>query len=806
MRNNFKIKILFIFFFCIILSFQNLFANTINFKAKNIQNINEKIIKASEDIEIITNDGIKITADYLEFDIEKKLYKIENNVQIIDDQKLISIYSNKIDYDENLNLFKSIGFTKINHENKFYLTSSDIEFYKNKNIISSNKKSILEDTNSNRLELKDFDIILNENYIKSNYANLIDKEKNIFEINNFRYQFEKEMFIGNDISLNNNKNQTDIDKNFIPRMKGRTIISNNKETIVNKAIYTNCKKTEGCVPWSLKAEKVSHDKENKIINYRNVWFEFYDKPIMYFPKFFHPDPSVKRQSGFLVPSITSAKSSGNFLSTPYFFALADNKDLTFSPRFYDDDKYLYQTEYRHLTKNSENYIDASIKNENFLLLKNDSSESHFFLNSNIEKKSSKFDFSKINLQIQSTSSNNYLKSYDLRSPLIDSQTTLNSKIEYEASNDELELNISSEIFEDLSKKKESDKYEYIFPNFEISKTYFSDNDGTLNLQNTGFNKLYDTNITETIIVNDLHYKSWDKINSINGIVTNYDIVLKNFNAESNNSKNYKNEFESNLSGIIQINSKLPLEKKGIRFNSSLTPIFALKFNPIKSKNIKNNDRIVDYNNIYSINRIGSSETLESGQSLTIGNEYSIYQNNDFQNKLFSFNIATSLSDNDNDKLPLKSSLNQKMSNIVGQVEFNPNKSINFNYDYLIDNNIGQFNYHKLKSNFKINNFITSFEFLEENNLIGKESYLSAEAKYIFDEQKEIEFKTRKNKKTNLTEYYNVIYQYKMDCLVAGIEYKKDYYSDESLKPKEEIFFSFTIMPFKNTLNLPGIDK
>ena len=46
----------------------------------------------------------------------------------------------------------------------------------------------------------------------------------------------------------------------------------------------------------------------------------------------------------------------------------------------------------------------------------------------------------------------------------------------------------------------------------------------------------------------------------------------------------------------------------------------------------------------------------------------------------------------------------------------------------------------------------------------------------------------------------------MDCLVAGIEYKKDYYSDENLKPKEEIFFSLTIMPFKNTLNLPGIEN
>ena len=130
----------------------------------------------------------------------------------------------------------------------------------------------------------------------------------------------------------------------------------------------------------------------------------------------------------------------------------------------------------------------------------------------------------------------------------------------------------------------------------------------LTLTNSGYNKKFDTNISETVFVNNLQYKSWDKINSENGIITNYEILLKNFNADSNNSKNYKNEFETDFSGIIQINSKLPLEKKGVRFNTSLTPIFALKFNPVKSKNNKDNDRIVDYNNIYSINRIGSNET------------------------------------------------------------------------------------------------------------------------------------------------------------------------------------------------------
>ena len=64
-------------------------------------------------------------------------------------------------------------------------------------------------------------------------------------------------------------------------------------------------------------------------------------------------------------------------------------------------------------------------------------------------------------------------------------------------------------------------------------------------------------------------------------------------------------------------------------------------------------------------------------------------------------------------------------------------------------------------------------------------------------------KKRKNTKTNLNEYYNLIYQYRNDCLTAAIEYNKTYYSDGDLKPNEELFFSLTIVPFTkiNTTNL-----
>ena len=93
---------------------------------------------------------------------------------------------------------------------------------------------------------------------------------------------------------------------------------------------------------------------------------------------------------------------------------------------------------------------------------------------------------------------------------------------------------------------------------------------------------------------------------------------------------------------------------------------------------------------------------------------------------------------------------------------------------------------------------------DKNNDIGNESFIAHEASYEFDENKNLFFRTRKNKKTNLTEYYDLIYQYKMDCLTAGIEYKKSYYSDGSIKPEESIYFSITFLPFNNTIDLPGI--
>ena len=52
-----------------------------------------------------------------------------------------------------------------------------------------------------------------------------------------------------------------------------------------------------------------------------------------------------------------------------------------------------------------------------------------------------------------------------------------------------------------------------------------------------------------------------------------------------------------------------------------------------------------------------------------------------------------------------------------------------------------------------------------------------------------------NREIDLTEYYNLIYEYKNDCLVAGIKYNKTYYKDRDLEPTEDFMLSIKLIPF-----------
>jgi LPS-assembly protein len=196
-----------------------------------------------------------------------------------------------------------------------------------------------------------------------------------------------------------------------------------------------------------------------------------------------------------------------------------------------------------------------------------------------------------------------------------------------------------------------------------------------------------------------------------------------------------------------------------------------------------------------------SDSLEGGQSLTLGFDYDVSKKDN--STIFKSSLGQIFRDINDDNLPKKTKMQTKRSDIVGEISFFPNKNIDFTYNFSADNDLKSVDYNLIKTEITINNFVTSFDFLEENNEIGQNSYFARKIKYGFDNNNSILFNTRRNRKTDLTEFYNLIYEYKNDCLTASVEYNKNYYEDRDVKPNEELFFSLTLIPF-TSVNSPTI--
>ena len=246
----------------------------------------------------------------------------------------------------------------------------------------------------------------------------------------------------------------------------------------------------------------------------------------------------------------------------------------------------------------------------------------------------------------------------------------------------------------------------------------------------------------------------------------------------------------------------PLKKDGKFFDNFLTAKGSLMYSPNANKDLKTLDRKIDINNIFTQNRLSLDDTVEGGRSLTLGGEYRL-KGKESGNDFIKAGLATVLRDDEEINLPTKSTLNNKGSDFIGSILFEPNKNLKFDYNFSMDNDFQSSNYNLFKTDISVNKFVTSFEFLQEDDEVGNESYLSNETAYNFNSANSLKYRTRRNKKTDFTEFYNLIYEYKNDCLTASIQYNKDFYSDNELKPTEEIFFSISIVPLA-TLNTPSV--
>ena len=211
------------------------------------------------------------------------------------------------------------------------------------------------------------------------------------------------------------------------------------------------------------------------------------------------------------------------------------------------------------------------------------------------------------------------------------------------------------------------------------------------------------------------------------------------------------------------------------------------------KNHSTTDRKINMSNIFDINRLGLDDSLESGNSLTLGIDYKKV-NQKKRGDNYEFKLASVFRGDVESNIPTQTSLNQKNSNLFGSFNYNKSNFLNLNYNFALNNKIEIFEYNSVGLGLSLNNFITEFNFINEKSNAGNSNIFENSTSYNIDNSNSLAFKTRRNREINLTEYYDLVYEYQNDCLTAGIKFNKTYYEDRDLKPTQNLMFTISFYP------------
>ncbi len=763
------------------------------------------------------NDGILITAENFSYSKIDNILNANGKVILEDNIEDYIIKANEITYNKSLGKIFTIGKTDANIHSKYNFFSEDVELDQNLKQIKSVKNSKILDENSNKYELSSFLYFYEKKFLKGKNVKVetnISKEKNDkFYFSDAFINFADNSFTSKDTKVNLHKKLFDkerelnSDKKDIflgqndPRIYSVSSKGNQDKIELNKAIFTSCKKNDNCPPWSIKATKITHDKIKQNVHYKNAILNIYDVPVFYFPKFFHPDPSVERRSGLLQPRLNNSNVLGSSLNLPYFHVISDNKDMTFKPTLFDSDIFMFQNEFRQENEKSSfiadfNYIkgyQSSVTGDG-----NRNSISHLFSKFDLNLDLKNFTTSKLKFFLEKVNNDTYLKVFEnvlffdkKIEDNLDDKNNLTSGIELALDNEDFNFTTGFTVYENLQEKK-NDRYQHVLPFYDFSKSLFSDQKSRLNFRSSGKNSLKDTNNLRSTFTNTIDYTTKD-LYSKKGYVNNFGIYFKNLNATGKNDSKYKSSIQSELLNIYEINSKLPLIKINKNVTNYITPKISFRINPSDMKNYSSDNRLITTDNIFDINRLALSDSYEAGKSLTFGFDYKKEKNGDIEDFL-EIKLAAVLRDDQENKIPTSSSLNRTASNLFGSIENSFSEFFSLNYDFAIDNDFNKFEHNSIEAEFAVNNFVTTFNFLEKAGEFGDVNTLENVTKLNVDDNNSLIFKTRRNRKISLTEYYDLVYEYQNDCLTAGVKYRKTYYEDRDLKPKEDLFLTITLFP------------
>jgi len=759
-----------------------------------------------DDVVVTTSDNSIIKSDYAEYNKKKGIITLKNNVEATD-TKNNRLISNFAIYDQNRKTLKSIGVTKITTPENYTVEGIDITLNNLKKLISSDKKTIVRDQDNNEIFLSNFEYLINDYIFKSiGEIEIKDNFQNVYNFSQLYIDTKKKELLGTDIKSFINKDDFKVNKDNKPRIFANSIKVGKEITTFNKSNFTICnyRENDKCPPWTVQSEKMLHDNKKKTIYYKNALIKIYDIPIFFSPRLSHPDPSVKRRSGLLVPSFQDSKNLGEGLSIPYFWAISEDKDLTLTNKLYVSEHPLFLGEYRQAFEKSNfiadfGYTQGYKKNT---ASKVSGQKTHFFSkfvkNFSNEINNSKSTFS---ITTQDVSNDKYFKLYKIDTELINEDIdVLNNSLDFSHSDDNKFFGINFSMYETL-KSPYNDKYEYIFPELTFNKNLFSSSAyGSLDLDSNFKFHNYDTNKSSKFLVNDLNWESIGKsLNS--GIQTKLLGKIKNINYETKNIAEFKENTTNEVFGALGFLTEIDLYKRVSDISEHFfTPKILTRFAPGEMRKEKNSSRL-NAIEAFDIDRLNNNQNFETGLSATVGFDYEIKK----QDQHFDISVGQIINQKENKNMPTSMGLDEKVSDLVGSANYKISDKLSIDYNFALDQNYNDLNYNEIGASITSNLFNFNFDYLQEKKHVGSNEYIKSKIDYKIADKGNLSYEFKRNLITNSSEFYNLSYEYINDCLRAGLVYRREFYNDSEIEAENSLMFKITLIPFGD-INSPKLNR
>jgi LPS-assembly protein len=396
-----------------------------------------------------------------------------------------------------------------------------------------------------------------------------------------------------------------------------------KLNVMSRGVYTTCNPCqahpEHAPLWQIRAFQMTQDLQNQRLEYRDSYLDVFGVPVLYLPYFSMSDPSVRRQSGFLVPSLgLTDEYLGSFLKIPYFWVIDGQQDVTFTPEFATKQGPQMEVTYRRAFNNGTLRLDGAIAEDEHTL-------AGYFFGHGL------FNFNdtwRYGFDINLGSSVNYLRDFQIPGY---GSSILASDLFIEGFGVGSYAKISVNTYQGLNSSIDQSLLPYVLPRYEYS--YFGEPDalgGRLSFDTLAFNILRDVGSNDRELGGHLQ---WDRpLNGPLGTRWNFTAwtsgVVYNANVLDSQPNYASNDVSRGVSGQVQVALKMkwPFIRDAGRLGTQiLEPIVQVIAAPQSGNSINNNipnEDSLDYEftdtTLFSLNRYNGYDRYDGGVRLNFG--------------------------------------------------------------------------------------------------------------------------------------------------------------------------------------------